>query len=322
MKILLKFAFGFVLLAFLLYFVDWRQSVVLLLQLAPTPALLALLILPSCIFLSSLKWNILLRAQSLFLSLITLIRCYWIGTFFNNYFPSTVGGDIIRLTIMRNIGRLSEVSASIVLERLTGLFVLLCLSALGLLMRPQYLESVKLLSILWFIIVGISTGLTLVVIFRQYIIGRLNRISSFENDFIGGIFAKFKKFIVSIAHYENKINSLILALIISLPFYGLTIIFQFLLFVSLGLHISFWEVFFIAPLILLVSIVPISINALGLSEGAFVVFYTQVGLSPEEALAAALLRRFFHLLISLVGGIFWLSSKANLSHEGIKSSLK
>jgi hypothetical protein len=76
--------------------------------------------------------------------------------------------------------------------------------------------------------------------------------------------------------------------------------------------ISLLEVVFIAPLIILVSLVPISVNALGIAEGAFVLFYTQAGLAPEEALAAAVLRRVLTLGYSLGGGVIWLREKPGL----------
>lgn len=311
MKIWLKFVIGITIFAILLNFVDWRKSGALLLDTTLIPVLLSSLTLVFCILLSSFKWNILLRAQNLFLSSYALLRFYWIGTFFNNCFPSTVGGDVVRLSFMRHLGHLPEVTASIVLERITGLVVLLGLSALGLLIRPQYYETGSLLSILWLIIGIISVGLVLVAIFCQYITDRPTKRSQSEVKFLRRIIAKFRKVVISIVYYKKKKESVIYALIISLPFYGSTVLFQYLLFYSLGLHVPMREIFFIAPLILLVSLLPISFNALGLAEGAFVLFYTQAGLSPEEALAAALLRRILNILISLVGGIFWISSKSN-----------
>ena len=56
----------------------------------------------------------------------------------------------------------------------------------------------------------------------------------------------------------------------------------------------------------LLSLVPISLNGIGLAEGVFVAVYGVVGVLPDAALAAALLRRLVDLLDSAVGGLFWL----------------
>jgi uncharacterized membrane protein YbhN (UPF0104 family) len=58
-----------------------------------------------------------------------------------------------------------------------------------------------------------------------------------------------------------------------------------------------------------VAALPAAPNGIGTSEAAFVLLYTQAGLSPEEALAAALLRRLVLTLTSLTGGVLWLAAR-------------
>jgi glycosyltransferase 2 family protein len=58
--------------------------------------------------------------------------------------------------------------------------------------------------------------------------------------------------------------------------------------------------------VVLASALPVSINGLGITESAFVLLYAQVGLAPEVALAAAVLRRLVVVSMSLVGAVLWL----------------
>jgi uncharacterized protein (TIRG00374 family) len=116
---------------------------------------------------------------------------------------------------------------------------------------------------------------------------------------------------VSIGLYRERKHTVITSFIVSLIFYATIIVFQYLTFSSLGIDIPFLEVIFIAPVIPLVSLLPISLNGIGVAEGAYVVLYMQLGISPEEALAAALLRRILLLLFSLVGGVFILLGKVS-----------
>jgi hypothetical protein len=90
------------------------------------------------------------------------------------------------------------------------------------------------------------------------------------------------------------------------------VLFQYCVIRSVGGDVSLLEVALITPLIAVVSFVPISINALGVAESAFVLFFSQAGLSPEEALAAAVLRRVLMTGYSLVGGVMWLREKPRL----------
>ncbi|HEX6011869.1 MAG TPA: hypothetical protein VFY87_08735 [Geminicoccaceae bacterium] len=55
------------------------------------------------------------------------------------------------------------------------------------------------------------------------------------------------------------------------------------------------------------SVLPVSINGLGVAEGVFVAIYASVGSVPELALAAAVLRRLVDVANSAIGGLFWLA---------------
>ena len=122
----------------------------------------------------------------------------------------------------------------------------------------------------------------------------------------------------AVAHYKGKKRELVIAILISFCFYFVLILCNYLILISLGASISFKEVCFIAPIIPLISMLPISLNGLGISEGAYVLFFTQAGLSPPLALAAAVLRRLNHLLVSLVGFVFWLPTRSSLNKSGTK----
>jgi hypothetical protein len=65
----------------------------------------------------------------------------------------------------------------------------------------------------------------------------------------------------------------------------------------------------VALLVTLAAALPISPNGLGVGEAAFVLLYTQIGVAPEQALAAALLRRVVVTLVALVGAVPWLASR-------------
>jgi hypothetical protein len=63
----------------------------------------------------------------------------------------------------------------------------------------------------------------------------------------------------------------------------------------------------VIPLIYLTEALPISINGLGLREGAFVFFFTQKGISTEEALAAGILViSVRYVFAMLIGGTLFL----------------
>jgi hypothetical protein len=58
-------------------------------------------------------------------------------------------------------------------------------------------------------------------------------------------------------------------------------------------------------MILLIGVIPVTINSIGLREGAFVYLFSQLGVPGAEALALALLARIGLLLPGIVGGILF-----------------
>ena len=306
----IKRAVAAVLIIILLSFVDWWESLLLLADVQLLPALCACALLVAGLALSTVKWQVLLAAHDVRVSLLRLLNYYWIGYFFNNFLPSNVGGDFVRLTLMYNQGSMTIVGASIFAERLTGFFVLLCFGAVGLAALSQNIEEAGVLLPMWLLIVILSGALGAAVLFGGKI-GTWSRTPQ-PDRLIGRLILTMIKVAKDLAYYRQKMKAVCVSLFISVLFYINMILFQYSLILSIGGDVSLLDVAFVAPLIALVAFIPISVNALGLAEGAFVVFFTQVGLSPEEALAAALLRRVLIFSFSLVGGVTWLWEKPRL----------
>src|SRR5688572_29690661 len=84
--------------------------------------------------LSAAKWWVLLRARGQRQPFTWLLGAYLAGQFANNFLPTAVGGDALRIAQLgRRIGSYSEASASVFVERLTGFLALSLLATLALL---------------------------------------------------------------------------------------------------------------------------------------------------------------------------------------------
>ena len=71
--------------------------------------------------LSAAKWGALLRADGIRLPLRTLVASYLVGSFFNLFLPSSIGGDVYRIAdVGRRSRRAANAAASILFDRLTG----------------------------------------------------------------------------------------------------------------------------------------------------------------------------------------------------------
>ena len=297
-----------VLIAALFHYVDWRQGLALLAKARPFPLVFALLLFPVGIVISAVKWGVLLRARGIHISTSQLCRYYWVGFFANNFLPSTVGGDVSRVVLLRQKGKMAEAAASVLIERLTGLAVLLGWAALALAMAGSRFADFRILGLLWG---GVAAGLALLVILffsSEKIAGWLEgALGVRENPVLTKIAALAR----AVAFYRREKFALLQAILLSIPFYVTPWLLQVLIFFAIDVPVSPWDVFLVAPLINLAGIIPATPNALGLMEGAYVVFYGAIGVLPEGALAAALLSRFLVLIASLGGAGFWLTLRSD-----------
>ena len=303
----LRLGVGVTLLVLLGSYLDWARTLALLGRVQFGPALLGILALFLAMVISSVKWRVLLIAQGIQIRCGELIGAYWIATFFSNYLPTNIGGDITRLGVLRGRGTVVEGAASILLERGTGFAVILTLAAIGLFCRPQYFEVAGLLGVLWALVIGCFVAAVGGTVLALKAPAPTN---SSDVAAGSGLVAKIRsqagKLSQAMLQYRDHKVEVFVALLFSLPFYFFVVVFQYLLFVALGYPLPWQEVFFVAPIIPLVSLLPVSVNSLGISDGAFVLFYSQLGLEPEQAMSAALLRRVLQLGFSSWGGVVWL----------------
>jgi uncharacterized protein (TIRG00374 family) len=306
---LLRAALALLLVGLLLWTVDWRGSLARLRDAAPPLVLAALALVAACVLVSAWKWQLLLRARGLHAGLPALVRLYWIGIFCNNLMPSTFGGDAVRLALARHLGGAAAVGASILVERASGFLVLVLLALAALLLGPSLAE-------LWGLGLAAASvaavgGLSLALLLRR---GRaLVRLAAAtapgSGRLPGRLLRKLDALVLALGEYGGDGRALLVTCAVSVLFNGLLVLSHYVVIRATDGGLALWQVALVTPLVTLVSALPVSINGIGLAEGAFVALYARVGLAPEAALAAALLRRVVVLLASLVGALLWLGER-------------
>ena len=81
--------------------------------------------------LSSWKWQMLLRADGVRVPLGSLLASYLIGSFFNLFLPSSIGGDSYRVVDASRHGGAAKSFASVFADRLTGFLALAIWAVIG-----------------------------------------------------------------------------------------------------------------------------------------------------------------------------------------------
>ena len=91
-----------------------------------------------------------------------------------------------------------------------------------------------------------------------------------------------------------------------------------LLFRSFGIEVSFLHLLVIITLISVITMIPVSLNGLGVREASYVLFFQSIGVPEGIALSVSLLFFILVTISSLIGGLFWLMERRETTHEAIR----
>jgi uncharacterized protein (TIRG00374 family) len=303
---LAKLVVGACLLVLLGYLVDWGAVAAVLRRADLGWVAGAFLVSVIGVLLSAEKWNGLLRDNRIKLRFQTAMQLYWVGMFFSNFLPTSVGGDVMRLMLTPSHGRTERVAGTILIERLTGFFVMLVFSAIGLLIGPLSSGQQGPVIILLAAVLGLLGAVAAVLLAPTALIKLMPAVIERLPRFVRRLIRKMQRIVITVARQTRRGHALRRALLLSVPFYCTIFLAQYCVLQAVGADVRLSDVILVGSLVPLLSLVPISLNGIGLAEGVFVAVYGVVGVPPDAALAAALLRRLVDLANSALGGVFWL----------------
>ncbi len=243
------------------------------------------------ILANALRWYILLRAQSVEISYREILKIVLTGNFSSNFLPSTVGGDTVRIVSAAAICGWALSFASVVVDRLLNLLVM-----------------ATLLPFSWFTLsVDASSGISILSWLQR---DRLR----FSGGVLAGIYEKIRVWVVNwvkklysaMLVWRQRLDAMLLAFIVSWGARMVVFFAVWLLARGLGMQVTLWQVIGIGALTNVLTILPLSINGLGLREVTMAALYTQVGASFEQASALVVLTRFI-LMVQTLPGALWIS---------------
>ena len=249
------------------------------------------------------RWRQVLSAAGVPVTVGTAIQQYFIGIFLNNFFPSTVGGDMAKVYYLGRDYGYRPIAASIVLDRLLSIGLLSVLATAMYWIAPdpspQFAATRALVTaIAVFLIVGLvlaargTGGLPQrLARFGTLAVGLAERAQRFRHDMAAAA-----------RHPPIVFQS---AAVVTTYFFALTAIYRVFLQINTTAHRAYLTLLTAVTTVSLLSNIPISVNGLGLREQLHAILLAPLGVPREAAVAISLLI-FAHLLVSsLLGLLFW-----------------
>ncbi len=251
---------------------------------------------------SSWRWKLLLRGQGADVPVSRLFRLYLVGTFFNNFLPTTIGGDVMRVMGTAPYCSSKSVAGTVVLvERMTGLFAMamLALGAVvcGAAIPPGCGVGWILAGVfVFFAAACISIGSVRMRAVLTKLVGRVAPPRVAEKLLVVGR---------AFSAYGNDRRPILLSVALSFVLQTNVILYYLLIARALGVEVRALEFFFILPAAQLVMMIPVTPNAVGIRENVFAFFLGGFGVAPEVAVAVAWIAFAFVLVYAVAGGIVY-----------------
>lgn len=264
--------------------------------------LAAFLVYVSTVFILSWRWHILLQVQEIDLPFKKLVSLYFIGFFFNNFLPTSVGGDLYRAYGTAKLSGKRAVSlASVFTERLVGFSAITCMVLFSLIFIGPGMDGhyVLILSFLVLLVVLFS----LLIFFDQRFFLCLTK--ALEKIKTMGIGTRLVRFSESVNLYRHYPKELAEVFVISICAQLLFVVFSYCVSQALGLGLSLLDFVLFVPVIGLISMFPLSVNAIGIREAGYVFLLSTVGRGSCEALSLSLMIYAVGIAVSLIGGVLF-----------------
>jgi uncharacterized protein (TIRG00374 family) len=260
------------------------------------------------IALATWRWRLLLSAQGYRATMGHLSASYLVATFFNNFLPSNVGGDVIRVRdSSRLTGSTTASLAVVAIDRILGLGALYLLAVLAYVFGgPTVRGLAGALPAL--VALGIVFAVMGYVYVTPGVAGKLMSVSRLDAS--PWIRERFEVAQSAVHVYREQVAVVWLAFAASVALQALVVCYYYEVARSLRIALPLSACFLVVPLCTLVQTVPVSFNGWGIRESVFIVYFRQLGLSRDSALAFSLVGAGLIVILSLSGAVVWSSRTA------------
>ena len=250
--------------------------------------------------LSAWRWRMLLRTRGSDASIPFLVESIIVGVFFNNFLPSTIGGDVYRAYDSWRLGQSRSGAVAVVfVDRFLGLLALMLFALLALLAANELTQNIPLLYV-WVLLAtaGMAAAVWLMFMPPHW----LPELVAPTRLPFGN---KLRSIIEAFLAFKGEREVLFKASGISVLLQANVVLHYYLIARALDLPIPFYTFFLIIPLATVITLLPISVNGIGVRENVYVFFFAPFAILRPEAVAFAWIAYGMVVLQGILGGIIY-----------------
>jgi hypothetical protein len=269
----------------------------------PTWVFAAVVMLLTSHLIASYQWSRLLDTAGVQLPFWKVAAYYHVGLFFNNFLPANVGGDLARtLDVARSGSSRPTALSTVILDRLIGTVALGGVAVVSTLPAiDHYHLAAAYGGVLAFFIAAV---LMLRAVLEPRVLAAFERVLAALG--LSRLSPALDELSARLAVFRGRrrllLELLCVALVVQILRIGVHVLFAR----ALGLHVPTAYFFLFVPLLAVIVSLPISLNGIGVREGAGILLFGLVGLDRGSAFALQFGTYLIAVGVSLIGGLVFL----------------
>ena len=231
----------------------------------------------------------------------TVMRIFFVSTFVGTFLPASVGGDAVRVYGLSREGvRGVDAIASVLMDRLLGVISILIVAIAGAFLARELIDVRALFPAL--AVLTLLCAVALLVVFSpRAAVAAARVLALLPRGRETGV-----RLVAAIQRYATLHLPMANVLACSIAVQILRVLQTCCLGLALGLAVPLGVYFALVPIILLIVLMPITINGIGTTQAGFVWLFGRAGVASAPAFALSVLFLGIAVVGNLPGGVLYL----------------
>lgn len=278
---------------------DWAQLAELARSMRPAWWVAAVAVLGLTQLVSAVRWRMMAVPLGFDQPTRRFAAFYFIGMYFNLLLPTTVGGDVVRAWYLDGGSKRKSASAlSVLADRGSGLVFLMLLAAAATAVCADALPG-------WLVavVIGLSVGAVLSLVVAAALAKTIRRTWKNPTNRWTRLAITFAN---AAAIYRRRPGLVLSTSLLSLLVQSANVVLVWFLAKAIRIDVSLAYLAVVVPLVSLLTMIPVSVNGMGLREAGVTMLLAPVGVATGPAVGLAFLWFTVTVTVSLTGGAVYL----------------
>jgi uncharacterized protein (TIRG00374 family) len=255
------------------------------------------------VVIKTFRWQILLDSLGINVAITELVQLNFIGFLFNNILPSGIGGDVVKMyELSKDSKKGAESVNSVFVDRVLGLVVAQFMAIIAAVVGHNLISTeILVITIILFLASLLAMWMLTQERLWELILTKVRFLSTWQD---GRWAEKIRRLYKAFGEYDR--SAILRAMGVSFVFNITLILSNYFVGLAMGVEISLLYFWIFVPITSVITMIPVSLNGLGVREMGYVALFTQAGVPEQVAFSMSLSFYAFTVISGLIGGVLYI----------------